>query len=67
MNQIIGAALLAVGAVLLVFAYQASNAPLDQVVNTITGHYTQQTVWYFVLGVASVVVGGLLVMRGGRR
>jgi Protein of unknown function (DUF3185) len=67
MNQIIGAALLAVGAVLLVFAYQASNAPLDQVVNTITGHYTQQTVWYFVLGVASVVIGGLLVLRGSRR
>ena len=67
MTQIIGAALLAVGAVLLVFAYQASNAPLNQVVDTVTGHYTQQTMWYLVLGVVGVVVGGLLVARGGRR
>ena len=67
MTQIIGAALLAVGAVLLVFAYQASNAPLNQVVNTVTGHYTQQTMMYLVLGVVGVVVGGLLVARGGRR
>jgi len=67
MSQILGAALLAVGAILLVFAYQASNAPLDQVVSTVTGHYTQQTMWYLVLGVVGVVVGGLLVARGGRR
>ncbi len=67
MTQIIGAALLAVGAILLVFAYQSSNAPLNQVVNTVTGHYTQQTMMYLVLGVVGVVVGGLLVARGGRR
>lgn len=65
-GQIFGAALLAVGVVLLVFAYQASNAPVDQVVNTFTGHYTHQTMTYLMLGVVGVVGGGLLFLFGRR-
>jgi drug/metabolite transporter (DMT)-like permease len=66
MSQILGAVLLAIGAVLLLFAYQASNAPLDQVVNAVTGRYSHQTMVYLVLGIGGVVAGGLMFARGAR-
>jgi drug/metabolite transporter (DMT)-like permease len=65
-SRIFGAALFAVGAVLLIFAYNASNAPVDRVVDTFTGHYTHQTMVYLALGVCGVVAGGLLVLVGRR-
>jgi drug/metabolite transporter (DMT)-like permease len=66
MNRIAGAVVFAVGVVFLIFAYRASNAPLDQIADTFTGHYTNQTMWYLVLGVAGAVGGGLLFAAGGR-
>jgi len=62
MKQIIGAAVLAVGVVLLVFAYQASTTPVEQISDALTGRYTDNTMWYVVSGVASVVVGALLAL-----
>ena len=67
MNRIIGAALFAIGVVLLVFAYHASNAPLEQISNTLTGHYSNQTMWYLVLGVGGAIGGGLLFALGSRK
>jgi drug/metabolite transporter (DMT)-like permease len=66
MSQIFGAALFAVGVVLLIFAYQASNAPVDQVLSTVTGHYSNQTMWYMVLGIVGVIGGGLMFATGRR-
>ena len=66
LNRIVGAAILAVGVVLLVFAYRASNAPLEQISDTLTGHYSNQTMWLFVLGVAGAIGGGLLFLLGSR-
>jgi hypothetical protein len=42
MTQILGAVALVIGVVLLGFAYHASNAPLNQVSNAITGRFTDQ-------------------------
>lgn len=67
MSRIIGAALFAIGGVLLIFAYRASNAPLEQISDTLTGHYSNQTMWYLILGVGGIVVGGLLFVVGSRR
>jgi drug/metabolite transporter (DMT)-like permease len=67
MSRIIGAALFAIGVVLLIFAYRASNAPLEQISDTLTGHYSNQTMWYCVVGVAAAVAGGLLFLVGSRR
>ncbi|TVQ34785.1 MAG: DUF3185 family protein [Geminicoccaceae bacterium] len=64
MSRIAGIALLAVGVVLLFFGYQASQAPVEQVAETLTGRFTESTMLYVVLGVAAVVVGGLLTLRG---
>jgi LPXTG-motif cell wall-anchored protein len=66
MTQILGAVALVIGLVLLGFAYQASNAPMEQVSEAITGRYTNQTMWYLILGIAAAV-GGVLLVAFGRR
>jgi hypothetical protein len=66
-NRITGAAVLAVGAVLLTLAYRSTNAPLEQLSETMTGRYSDGIIWYFAIGIAAVVGGGLLVALGGHR
>lgn len=66
-NQIIGLVIFAVGVALLVAAFNASNAPLDELSNTLTGRFTDETMWYFAAGIAAVVGGGLLgMLKRGR-
>ncbi len=60
-NQIIGIALLVVGAILLYFGYQSSQALDEQVFETFTGRFTDSTIWLFILGAASAVVGVALL------
>ena len=67
MTQILGAVALVIGVVLLGLAYHASNAPMEQVSNAITGRFTDQTMWYLILGIAAAVGGVLLVAFGRRR
>jgi LPXTG-motif cell wall-anchored protein len=65
--QILGGVVLVVGVILLGFAYHASNAPLDQLSNTLTGRFTHETMWYLVLGAAAATGGVLLFFFGKRR
>lgn len=66
MNQILGLALLVVGAILLYFGFTASLGVGEQIHETVTGRFTNPTVWYFVLGAATGIVGlGLLGFGGG--
>lgn len=67
LNRIIGVAVLAVGAVLLAIAYRSTNAPIEQLSETMTGRYSDGTMWYFAIGLAAIVGGGLLAALGGRR
>jgi LPXTG-motif cell wall-anchored protein len=66
-TNIIGFVALAIGIVLLFFAWRASNAPVEQLSEALTGRYTQNTMWYLIGGIAGVVVGGALLYRGNRR
>jgi drug/metabolite transporter (DMT)-like permease len=65
-TQILGAVALVIGLVLIGVAYHASNAPMDQVSNAITGRFTDQTMWYLILGIVAAV-GGVLLVAFGRR
>jgi drug/metabolite transporter (DMT)-like permease len=67
MTQILGIVALVIGLVLLGFAYHASNAPLDQVSDALTGRFTDQTMWYLILGIVAAVGGVLLVAFGRQR
>jgi hypothetical protein len=63
----IGVVLIVVGAVLLCFGYQATDAPLEQVRETVTGDYSDRTMLYLIGGAAAAVAGVLLVLFGKRR
>jgi multisubunit Na+/H+ antiporter MnhB subunit len=62
--RMLGIVVFAVGIVLLYFGYHASNAPVDQLSNTLTGRFTDRTMWYFVGGGAAAIGGALLAMFG---
>ena len=63
-TTIIGLIALAVGIVLLFFAWRASNTPVEQISEALTGRFTGNTMWYLVGGVIGVVAGGALLFRG---
>jgi hypothetical protein len=65
-RTIIAIAIAAVGVVLLMIGFNASDAPVDQITKTFTGNYTDATMRYFIVGTAAVVGGGLLAVFGKR-
>jgi divalent metal cation (Fe/Co/Zn/Cd) transporter len=65
--RIFGLVLLAVGILLLIFGYNASQSATERVVEGFTGRFTNQTMWYLIGGVAAVVGGLGLSVWGGRR
>lgn len=67
MKQIIGVVILVIGVVLLGFAYHSTNAPMERISDAMTGRYSNQTMWYFAVGIAAAVGGGLLALFGGRK
>lgn len=65
--RIIGAAVLLVGAVLLAIGYGSTDAPVDQIADTLTGRYTDQTMFYMIAGAAAAMAGVLLLAFGRGR
>lgn len=61
-TKIVGIVLLVVGAVLLFFGYQASQAVGDQLTEVFTGRFTDETMWYLIAGVAAVIAGVFLAV-----
>ena len=66
-KKIAGIVLLVVGAILLYFGWQASDAPLEQARESLTGEYSDQTMLYLIGGAAAAVAGVALVFFGGKR
>jgi hypothetical protein len=67
LTNLIGLVALAIGCVLLFFAWQTSNAPINQLAEQLTGQYTDRTMMYLIGGVAGVLVGGGLLLKGFKR
>lgn len=65
--QIAGIVLVVVGLVLLIFGFSATDSLTEEASEMLTGKYTEQTMWYIVLGAAGIVGGILLVFSGRRR
>lgn len=59
-NRILGLVILVVGVILLGFGLNASQAAAEQVVEAVSGRYTDHTMWYIVGGIAMIVGGGFL-------
>lgn len=60
--QILSIALIVIGCVLLVFGISATQKTGEKVVEEVTGHYTNKTVWYIIGGIA-LIAGGFIVRR----
>lgn len=63
-NRILALVLLAVGLILLYFAYQSSQSLGDQMTEAVTGRFTDSTTWYFILGAASTAAGVGMLLFG---
>jgi hypothetical protein len=66
-QRIVGVVLLVVGMIVLSVGMNASHSLADQVTNTFTGRFTQATTWYIVGGIASALLGLLMVLVDLRR
>ncbi|HUQ53619.1 MAG TPA: DUF3185 family protein [Gammaproteobacteria bacterium] len=65
-RRILGIVLLVVGAALLYFGAQATDAPLEQARERLTGDYSEQTMLYLICGAAAFIGGLALVVTGKR-
>lgn len=71
-KQILGVAVLIAGIALVGFAWHASNGSFDRLsgtapADTLIGQYSNNTIWYLLLGSAAVVGGTLLALFGKRQ
>lgn len=63
-KKLIGLVLLVVGIVLLFFGWQSSGSLGDQLTESLTGRFTDQTMLMIVSGVACLVAGIYLTGKG---
>lgn len=59
-NRLIGLILLVVGVILLYFGWQSSQSIADQMSETVTGRFTDETTWYLIGGAVAVVAGAFM-------
>ena len=60
--KLLGIILLVVGVILLIFGFNASQSLGDQVTETVTGRFTDETMWYIIGGGVAIVVGGFMTL-----
>lgn len=66
-KKIVAVVLIVVGAVLLYFGLQATDAPLEQARETFTGDYSDRTMLYLIGGAVAAVAGIGLLFFGSKR
>ena len=64
---LVGIAIVAAGAVLVGFGLKATEAPLGQLSEALTGSYPDRTIWQLAGGAAALCVGILLTARSRMR
>ena len=65
-QRILGVVLLVVGVILLFVGINASHSMADRVSNTFTGRFTEATTWYIIGGIASALLGLLILLFRGK-
>ncbi len=66
-SRILGISVLAAGIVCLYFGVNSSNAFVDQIAESATGRFTEHTMWYIIGGIAMIIGGGALFVRGRQK
>ncbi len=62
-NKIIGLVLLVLGVVLVLFGLNATESPLEELSEAVTGKYSDDTMYYLIGGAVSAVVGLVLLLK----
>ena len=62
-NKIIGIVLVVVGLILLYFGYNAANAPLEELGESLTGRYSNETMGYLIGGAVALVAGAVMAFK----
>jgi len=66
-KQILGIVLIVLGAVLLYFGWQATDAPIEQARESLTGDYSDRTMQYLIGGAVAAAAGVGLMLFGSKR
>ncbi|MEX0963958.1 MAG: DUF3185 family protein [Pseudohongiellaceae bacterium] len=61
---VLGMALLVAGVIMLYFGWQSSESIGDQLTESLTGRFTNETMFFIIGGAAAIVVGLYLSIRG---
>ena len=67
MTNIVGLALFAVGIVLLILGFNASQSFSSDVSRFFTGNPTDKSIWLLIGGAVAIIVGLVVAIRGTRR
>jgi uncharacterized membrane protein len=62
-NKIIGIVLLAIGAFALYFGFNATNSPMEEMSEALTGQYSDRTMAYLIGGAVAGVAGLVMFFR----
>lgn len=65
MNQtrMLGIVLLVVGVIALYFGFNATNAPMEEMTEAITGQYSDETMLYLIGGAVAGIAGIVMLFR----
>lgn len=65
MNQkkLIGIALLVIGVILLLFGFNATESVGEELTETFTGNYSDQTMMYLIGGAVAAVIGAVMLLK----
>lgn len=61
-RTLVGLVLLVVGVLLLYFGWESSQSPGEQLKESLTGRYTDETLWLLIGGAAATVAGAALTL-----
>lgn len=62
-KRLIGIALLVVGVILLVVGYNATQAPVEELTESFTGRFSDETMVYLIGGAVAAVIGLVMLLK----
>ena len=62
-KRLIGLGLLVIGVILLVVGYNATQAPVEELTESFTGRFSDETMVYLIGGAVTAVVGLVMLLK----